>query len=181
MNKRYLVTALSMLLCASAHAAPVFEPIDTTVNFIDVFGDTATLIGVFDDGDPSYAGDYLAVQASGDQIVFTPQGADYSLVNVSGIAPAAFVLTGSDRFTLAAWSPVLSAWLAPDAIICSALSGSCALAWSGMLIGLAVDVAEVESFPAIPLPMPGYLLASGALGLVAVARRRSSAQLSAAG
>ncbi|MBI5040230.1 MAG: hypothetical protein HZB57_03215 [Gammaproteobacteria bacterium] len=169
-----MATLLGAMLCSSAQAATVFSPTDTTVNFIEFFGGGAALLGVFDDSDPSFLGSYLAVQASGDQVTFTPSGVDYSLTNVSGLAPSAFTLSGSDHFALAAWSPGLNAWLEPDAIYCTAASGSCSLSWSGLLVELAVDLAEASPFTTIPLPSSVYLLGSGVLGLAIVARRRIS-------
>ena len=119
----------------------------------------------------------LAIQAGGDQALFQPAGTDYQVTNVSGQNPSAFTLSGSDRFTLAAWSPGQSAWLAPDAIFCSALSASCALSWSGLLVGFAVDL--VQSPPPVPAPVLAslYLLGSGVFGLAAVGRRRSASPL----
>lgn len=162
-------------MCSSSGAA-VFSPTDTTVNFFALYG-AGVQMALFDDQDPTFAGAYLAIQAGGDQALFQPAGTDYQVTNVSGQNPSAFTLSGSDRFTLAAWSPGQGAWLAPDAIFCSTLSASCALSWSGLLVGFAVDL--VQSPPPVPAPVLAslYLLGSGVFGLAAVGRRRSASPL----
>lgn len=180
MNQRFLlITLLGITVCASGQAA-TFRPIDSTVNFIALFGAGAPL-ALFDDHDQTFSGGYLAIQAGADQVSFTPDGTDYRVSNVSGQAPSVFTLTGSDYFTLAAWSADAAMWLAPDAVSCSELSGSCALSWSGRLVELAVDLVADTPAASAPLPSTLFLLGSGAFGLAVVARRRSvTARLPAA-
>ncbi len=172
MNMKVFTAIVSAVLCSSTQAATIFSPTDTTVNFVEFFGDSSAKIGIFDDSDPGFTGGYLALQASGDQAVFTPSGADYSLTNKSGLGPSTFTLSGSDNFTLAAWSPTLNVWQSPDAVFCTALSGSCSLSWSGIAVELAVDLAPASPTSGVPLPSPALLLGFGLFGLATVARRR---------
>lgn len=172
MNKRLLATLLGVAMCSSAQAA-IFRPTDTTVNFVPFLGSGPILIGLFDDSDVNFSDGYLAVQSSGDQVSFSPAGGDFTLSNASGLAPTAFALSGSDSFTLAAWTPLANAWLAPDAVYCVAVSSSCALSWSGFLVELAVDLVETP-FAVIPLPSSVFLFGAGLTGLAVVARRRMS-------
>lgn len=171
MNYRLMVALFGTVMCSSGESA-VFRPTDTTVNFIGLFG-TETLMALFDDQDRLFSGSYLALRASGDQAIFLPDGVGYRVDNVSGLAPGSLTLTDSDRFTVAAWSPPRQTWLAPEAVSCSEVSGSCALAWSGLLVELAVDLTEDR--PPLPAPIspPLFLFASAMIGLVAVGRRRT--------
>lgn len=116
MDSKLIVTALSAILCLSAHAATVFIPTDATINFIGLFGGTTVPIGLFDDSDQDFAGGHLLIHASEDQVVFTPDGTDYNLTNMSGLVPDTFSLIDSNHFTLAVWSPALNIWKAPDAV-----------------------------------------------------------------
>ncbi|HEY9199382.1 MAG TPA: hypothetical protein VIR60_08450 [Gammaproteobacteria bacterium] len=171
MDRKLLAAFLGTAMCSSAQAI-VFSPTDTTVNFVPILGVGPTLIGLFDDSDMDFSGGYLAVQSSGDQASFSPTAGGFSLSNASGLAPTTFALSGSDYFTLAAWSPLTNSWLAPDAVYCSAVSSSCALSWSGILVELAVDLVETPPFAAIPIPSSVFLFGSGLMGLTVVARRR---------
>ena len=173
MNKKVVTAILSALLCSATQAATIFSPTDTTVNFVEIFGDSSAKLGIFDDSDPGFTGSYLALQASGDQAIFTPSGANYSLTNKSGLGPNTFTLSGSDNFTLAAWSPTLNAWQSPDSVFCTALSGSCSLSWSGIAVELAVDLTPAPPTSGVPLPSPALLLGFGVFGLVTVGRRRT--------
>lgn len=171
MDRRLLAAVLGTAMCSSAQAI-VFRPTDTTVNFVPFLSSGSTLLGLFDDSDMDFSLGYLAVQSSGDQISFSPAGGDFTLSNASGSAPTVFALSGSDHFTLAAWSPLTNSWLAPDAVYCTAVSSSCALSWSGILVELAVDLVETPPFAAIPIPSSVFLFGSGLVGLAVVARRR---------
>lgn len=178
MNVTRATVVLSSLMCCSVQAASVFTPTDGTINFLPLLGNSPAVpevIGLFDDADISYSGSYLAIQSGGDQAIFTANGGDFCLTNTSGIGPNSFKLSGTSHFLLAAWAPSLSTWLAPDAVTCSVLSGSCTLTWSGFLTELGVDLASAPN-TAIPVPSSAMLLGAGAFGLVAVARRRASGE-----
>lgn len=167
-----VAVVLSSLMSCSVQAASVFAPTDGTINFLQLLGNGPAVIGIFDDTDITYSGNYLAIQPGGDMAIFASNGEDFCLTNKSGIGPNSFKLSGSSHFLLAAWSPSSSAWLAPDAVTCSVLSDSCSLAWSGFLTALGVDVAMAPN-TVIPVPSSTMLLGAGAFGLVAVARRRA--------
>lgn len=173
MLRKKAAASIAAMLCSSASAASIFSPTDETINFIEYYSTTPVEIGIFDDSDPTYTGDYLSVDAAGDNVTFTPSGSDYIITNTSSSSPDSFTLTDSDQFTLAAWSMTSGSWLAPDAVTCSAASNSCVLSWSGLLTELAVDL--IEATPpdaAVPLPPSALLFGFGLFGLTVVARRR---------
>lgn len=176
MNRMLAVSILGAMVCTSVQATTIFSPTDSTVNFIQLFGVNNALIGLFDDRDLSFAGDYLAIQTtgSGDQVLFTPSGSDYLLTSATGLTPDALSLTGSSYFSLAAWSPLWVDWVRLDAAYCDPFSGSCSIFWSDLpLVELVVDITKVEPvIPTPPLPASVSLLGFGALGLVAMGRRR---------
>ncbi len=180
MNTKLAVAVLGVLMQSSVQAVSVFMPTDGTVNFIEFFGTSSALIGIFDDSDVSFTGSFLSILASGDQATFTASGADYSLVNSSGTGSNTFTLSGSNYFTLALWKPGMGIWAAPDAVTCLPLSGSCSVAWAGQVVELVVDLVEAPPITTVPIPASATLLGAGAFGLVAVARRRTASNKSAA-
>lgn len=174
MNRVFLGVMLGVAVSSSVQAAAVYMPTDSTVNFLSLLGTTSATIGIFDDSDPLFSGAYLAIDPTGDQIFFSPNGADFDLSNSSGTAPFTLTLTGSDQFSIAARASAASPWIEPDAVVCSAVSDSCSLSWNALLVELAVDLAQAEPpGGSVPVPTSILLFGSGLVGLAVVARRRN--------
>ena len=190
--KKLLVSAGLLLLALTSSAgwsATVYAPTNQNVNFINddnncyLFGTNCpdAILGIFDDSDTTYSGNFLAISLGqdGDTANFAEtigQAINYNLSNNSGLAPNSFMLTGNDNFLIALRAPASSgSWVAPTLEQCSVTSESCLLTWNLGSSVFAIDLEQVVPPAEVPVPASVWLFGSGLLGLVGIARRKKTA------
>ena len=168
----------------------IFAPSDQNVNFFDIcYGcDTSGLeLAIFDDSveDLNGASEWLNVNLSGDVVAFGAdigQSMDYTITNKAG---ESITLSGNDMFQVGLRDTSGDdgmGWIRPDSIVCSEQTDSCTTSWDKLMTALAVDVTyNPDLVPGgepgpgeIPVPAAIWLLGSGLVGLVGVARRKQA-------
>lgn len=192
-----LLAGLALTASATANAA-FLAPTDGNVNFFDIcYGcDTSGIeIGIFDDsvtGDGSGA-DFLSVDLAGDVLTFDPTiyATDYGSATeftVTNNAGDTLTLSESDVFQIALREGG-GGWHSPSSLVCADSTDSCTTSWDGAMTALLVDVMEGRvpdeggidngngngEVPPIPVPAAAWLLGSGLIGMVGVARRKRAA------
>ena len=175
MHIRNLLIGFAFLVSGPANAvSTVFFPTNQNINFVfsTNSGSNGLQLGMFDDANTVFneGPDYLAIALGNDTVTFSPtigQNTNYTVTNSSPLLPGSATLLGSDRFILG-MKDTGTGWLEADAVICNSVAGTCTVSWSGLSSELIVDLQP------IPVPAAVWLFGSGLLGLVGIARRRSS-------
>ena len=189
--KQYLIGIVLLLGSSTVWSASVWAPTNVDVNFINSdlvcytsgFGCPDAILGIFDDSDTGYGGDYLAISLGmgGDKATFSPtpigQAINYDLTNATGTTPSTLTLSGNDHFLIALKDPMLTgSWVAPTGESCFVNSTTCRLTWDLGPSSLVVDIEKVVPPEGmVPVPPAVWLFGSGLLGMVGIARRKEAA------
>jgi len=190
MNVKFLLGIMLLFASSTVWSATIYAPTNQDVNFINTddlcyasgTGCPNAILGIFDDSDLTYAGNYLAISMGqgGDQASFSPtilgQATDYTVTNNSLLTPGSLTLTNSDHFLIALKDPILTgSWVAPTSEQCFSNSTTCLLSWDLGGSTYAIDLEQVLPPAGVPVPPAVWLFGSGLLGMVGIARRRKTA------
>ena len=174
--RNIMATAIFCLSATSAQASTVFTPTSGDVNFFMMDPLSYMLggytLGLFDNDDMNDMANAAYLDIPMNSLVNFSSVGGYSASNSMGLIS----LSGASDFVLGLSSDAGNSWLADSSV--AELGGNMIQVSFGSTNILTIDVAInttptfIETNP-VPVPAAVWLFATGLLGLVSVARRRS--------
>lgn len=163
--KGFLIS-LSLLATSAASASTILTATDSDVNFLFAPLPTGVSLFMFDDDNNNNfaASPNLLVNVPSIVGISGPQSGDYLAANVNG----SLVLSNAPSFVMAVYDSNLAAWVGDSNPVFYGNGNAAQLTFDTSGGVYVVDVVTTV----IPVPAAAWLLGSGLIGLVGVARRR---------